>query len=346
MKSSTLLLLVLLFAKITLSQQVFFESKDSFSRIELDEFYSSFIIKDDQIIFNASDYKLYSYNTGTGTKNWTYNLRYKSDLPARFVNDAIWANSEAGAIAINPVNGEKIKDLPFASVQSDAFIRNGIIYSTGIVDGGSAFAYDPSADSILWTKFIAHGCARQPYYLDDRIIVNGEGDQWLELNYDGTMFVRDCDAEEGSFPSEYACVRNFEALTHDNKEIKGIFGESFDGGSFRTPAVLHFNGQTFAFHDAVLTIFGDKLKKKLSIDLKEKLGLAELAYFPLQQILKVDDKNAWLLYLDRICVFDYKKKKVLSTIDISEWQPHQVEMRDDKVWLISAEDGKLYGLKI
>ena len=346
MKTTILLLLSTLFFKASFSQKVFFESKDTFTSAQLDEFYSSFNIKDGNIIFNASDYKLHSYNANTGSLNWSYDLRYKSDLPARFVNGVIWANAQSGAVALHPQTGEKIKDLPFASVQSDPLIKDRILYATGIIDGGAAFGYDLNADSILWTRFIAHGCARQPYYFSDKIIANGEGDQWLELNYDGTLFRKDCDTEDGSFPSEYPCVKIFQALTHDNKEIKEMFGESFDGGSFRTPAVMFFDDQTFAFHDAVLTIFGNKLKKKQSTDLKKDMGLEELAYYPTQQILKVDTRNAWLLYVDKIYVYDYKKKKLINTIDLSKWAPHQVEMVDDKIWLISEEDGKLYGLDI
>jgi hypothetical protein len=296
-------------------------------------------------LFNASDYNLYSYNINTGAKDWSYNLRYKSDLPARFVNDAVWANGGNGAVQINRLTGEWIKNLPFESIQSEPLIRNGILYATGIVDGGAAFAYDLANDTIVWQIFIAHGCARQPYYFEDFLIANGEGDNWLDIKYDGTLRAPGCVTQDHQFPSELPCVRKFEALTHDNKEINGMFGESFDGGSFRIPAVHHFNKQTFLFYEGVLNILGSKKKKKLSMDLKEEIEESEYAYNTLQQILKVDDKNAWLLYDNKIFVFDYKKKKTIKTVDLSKWQPKQVEMHGEKVWLISGEDGRLYGIQ-
>jgi len=341
MKTTILLLCSTAITFSSFSQIVSFHTRDSFSIEQLDEFYSSFNIKDDLLVVSASDYKLHAYDKSTGEKKWTYDIRYKSDLPPQFVGDGIWATTNEGAVEIDIKTGKRRKALPISSLQTKPLLRNQILYGTGIVDGGCVFAYDLLADTIIWKRFIAHGSSRQPYYLEDRIMANAEGDKWIELNYDGSFFAKGCDDEEVHFPSELPCARSFEALTHDEREISGYLGEAFSGFSFRIPAVAHHRGQTFIFHDGQLTLFGNKLKKQFSIQLEKSTGYDNT--YP-QQILTVHGNAVWILYSKQLFEFDYVKKKLLRTIDLSVYQPHQVRMEEKRIYVLSGKDGRIWAL--
>ena len=64
------------------------------------------------------------------------------------------------------------------------------------------------------------------------------------------------------------------------------------------------------------------------------------------KILKADDANVWVLYNNKLLVLQYKKQKLLQTIDLQSWLPHQAVLDGNRLWLISKNDGLLYGLTL
>ena len=54
----------------------------------------------------------------------------------------------------------------------------------------------------------------------------------------------------------------------------------------------------------------------------------------------------WFFYENNLVEYDFKNKKSLKTIDFSKWNPHQVVLDDDTLWLISGANGQLVGVAL
>jgi len=65
-----------------------------------------------------------------------------------------------------------------------------------------------------------------------------------------------------------------------------------------------------------------------------------------REILKIDDTTIWFFYKNLTVVYDYINYKLINTIDVSTWRPHQVVVEDTQLWLISKNDGQLVGLEL
>lgn len=349
MKRATLLPFLLIHFT-SYSQKVFFKSQQSFTEKDLKSFYSSFNIHEGLLLFNANDYKLYAYDIKDGASRWTSSINRKSDIAPFVAGSRVWVTGgyeqTTKVMLLDTGTGNLIRYLPLEIVNTKPFARNGIIYTTGIFEGGSVFAYDLSKDTILWSRFIAHGCSRNPYYMPDRIIANAEGNKWIEYSYDGKFMQSGCEdtADVYRFPSELPCAREFDELTHDGREIKGTLSQKMLESQGDNKAAIFRNDQyTFILQDAHLLVLGDRLKQKskTNLSLLSENIMPESAY---SAILGVDEQNVILIWSNQYIQYDYRKKKALRIIDLTEWEPHQAEVIEDQLWLISKKDGLLYGI--
>ena len=325
------------------AQTVFFKSAQSFSAESMKDFYASVSIQDDLVLFNAPDYQLYAYDKKNGRLDWTFDLQRKSDIPPFFVNEYIWVNSNEGTLQLNKFTGKIVKALGFERVDTKPIVKNNIVYATGIYDAGVLFAYDINSDSVLWHRFLAHGCSVEPYYLAEKIIANGEGDQWLDLTYNGSI-ANGCEMEEGTFPEQLPCIKRFMALTHDQKEIKGKLKKKIEDVEYNQPIFYHAPNHTLVLNNGKLFVIGDKLKLKSQISLN--MFSDSLQEFNGGKILKVNKELVWLMYNEHLLVFNYIKKKMVRMLDLKTWAPHNPVIDEDRLWLISSNDGLLYGLSI
>ena len=325
------------------AQTVFFKSDQAFSSEQMKDFYASVSIEDDIVLFNAPDYKLYAYDKKNGRLDWSFDLQRKSDIPPFFVADYIWANSNDGTIQLSKKTGKLDKALSFERVDTKPIVKNNIVYATGIYDGGVLFAYEMKEDSVLWHRFLAHGCSVEPYYLNEKIIANGEGDQWLDVTYNGSI-ASGCEMEEGAFPEQLPCIKRFQALTHDQKEIKGKLAKKIEGDEYNQPVFFHAPNHTLALNDGKLFVIGNKLKLRSQISLQNLSD--SLHDFDAGQILKADKELVWLMYNEHLLVFNFIKKKLVKMIDLQKWAPHNPVVDDDRLWFISRNDGLLYGVSI
>lgn len=325
------------------AQTVFFKSDNKFSAENMKDFYASVNIQENIVLFNAPDYQLYAFDKKNGRLDWTYDLKWKSDTPPFFVGDYIWANTNTGTLQLNKTTGKLDKELGFERVDTRPFIKNDILYATGIYDGGVLFAYDINNDSVLWHRFLAHGCSVEPYYMDEKIIANGEGEQWLDVSYNGSI-ASGCEMEEGTFPEQLPCIKRFMALTHDQKEIKGKLAKKIEGTEYNQPAFYHTTNHTLAFNDGKLFVIGKKLKLKSETSLHTfSDSLQDISN---GQILKADKELIWLMYNEHLVIFNYIKRKPVKIMDLRKWAPHKPIMDENRLWLISRNDGLLYGLTI
>ncbi len=339
-----LLYALLLTAFLSNGQTVFFTSQQAFPN-KASKFYSSLAQNDSLLLFNAKDYKLYAYEKATGRQLWVYNLGWQSNVSPFFAGTSIWANTKDGASVQLDLKGREVKTLPF-SIETQPVLKSNILYTTGIYDGGCLIAYNLAADSVVWKRFLAHGCSRQPYYFGDKIFANAEGNHWLEITYDGRLKNSACETEEHTYPSELSCAESFAALTHDGKKINGRLAEDLATDNINGPEMLTIKSNSFVLTEGRLTVLGNKLRKQQSITLTDLSDSIEEDSDAFAKILKADDANVWVLYSNKLLVIQYKKQKLLQTIDLQKWMPHQAVLDGNRLWLISKNDGLLYGLTL
>ena len=347
MKQVALLLTILQFYLTAFSQTLFFQSSQSISSQQLASFYASVNLENDIVLFNAPDYKLYAYDRSSGREKWVYPLGRKSDIPPFFAGGFVWAtNGDKKVIKLDPQTGKCLKTLEVSSIETQPFIKDGMLFFTGLYDGGNIIAYDLSGDSVKWKRFLAHGYSITHYYLSDRIVANAEGNHWIELNYDGTLTARGCEWEEGAFPSELPCARQFNVLTHDGQEIKGKTAAAVGLDENSVPVIATTEESTFILHDGVLHALGRKAKKKFSLQLNSLADtLVEDPDNP-STILKADEENIYLLYNNHFISYNHRTKKLLKMLSLEQWVPHRVLFDKDSLWMVSKRDGILYGIVV
>ncbi|HKZ67096.1 MAG TPA: hypothetical protein VJ111_12095 [Chitinophagaceae bacterium] len=133
---------------------------------------------------------------------------------------------------------------------------------------------------------------------------------------------------------------------HDSKEIKGKLAEKLFLSEYNMPDIFATMQHSFILNDGRLTILGNKLKQKSSLLLASLSDtIVENMESP-AKILTADEEMVSILYTNRLIVYNHHKKKLVKTIDLSDWEPHQVLPDEDMLWLISKKGGLLYGLSI
>lgn len=316
----------------------------------MNSFYSSLAVEGDLILFNANDYRVYAYHKD-GTDAWSASINFKSNVPPFLAGKNVWVttslNEARHVQQLDAANGEVVRRMEMETIFTKPVIQNGIMYATGISNGGCVFAYDLMADSLLWERFLAHGCSVKPYYRQDKIIANAEGNNWLEIGYDGKLTQAGCEDSTAGYPSELSCAKNFAALTHDGREITGKKSQQWiDSDNYRQPVIGHSPHYTFILQDAQLVILGNKLKLKTRVQLPSLSDKIATGHDELESILQADDQKIWIACDNQLLVYDHQNKKLEKSFDLSEWAPHQLELDHDKLWLISKKDGLLYGISL
>lgn len=330
------------------SQQVFFKSQQTFTSDQLSRFYSSVTIEDDLVLFTALDYNLYAYNKKDGRLKWTCETSYKSNMIPFVSGKKIFAsdfiNNQERTVEIDIATGKILKTLPFGPLATRPFIKDGVLFGTAIYDAGCIIAYDLVKDTVLWSRFLAHGYSRQPYYFEKTIHANAESDNWVELNYQGQLMDTTCATKADVYIENIPCVEKHHGLTHDRKEIKGKVAEKIFGKGFSAePEILTTAKNTFILQDGILSILGDRLKIKQSVEITSLSdSITSDQYGAI--ILKADDEIISLFYNHHLIRYNYKEKKVINIANLFAWQPHRMLIDEDKLWLISGTDGLLYGL--
>lgn len=349
--NSFVMLAAVLLPAVIYSQTVFFKSQQVFTESQLNEFYSSIFVQDDMLLFNANDYNLYAYNKKDGSLKWTCEASYKSNHVPFLVGGKLYAGVYAGkqqrTAEIDPGTGKILRVLPFGPLVTKPFVRDGMLYTTAIYGAGCLVAYDITKDTVVWSRFLAHGYSRQPYYFDNSIIANAEVDNWVEINYDGQLVDTTCKTRADIYVSGIPCIRKYYGLTHDRKEIKGKLAEKIFGKGFfyEEPQIMTTQKNTFILHDSKIHILGDRLKLKQSITVPLDDSITAAVYSP-AFLVKADATAVSLVHSHHFIVYDYHSKKVKQLIDLSAWEPHRVLIDDNKLWLISARDGLVYGLSL
>ncbi len=341
--------ILLLIATSAFPQKEFFRSQQGFTKKQMNSFFSSVTIHDSLVIFNANDYHLYAYNKKDGLLKWSVETNYKTSIPAFVEGNIIYAgiskNEVHQAAQFDLANGNLIKALPFGPLATKPLIKNGMLYGTAIYNFGCMLAYNLKKDTVTWSRFIAHGFSRQPYYFENEIWANAEASNWVRLGYDGVLLDTACTDKATIFVENIPCVKIFTALTHDGLEIKGKLSEEIFGTDFfDLPEIITTDNFTLILNGDKLSLISKKLKIKQQVEVS---SLAEdLADNYTTKLLKADDEHIWLLYSDHLLQYNHKTKKLIRSTDLTNWQPNSVLLDEGNAWLISGKDGLLYGLAL
>ncbi len=345
MNSFFTLTLILLLRAPAYSQTEFFSSKIAFTENQLEKFNSAFTVSGNHVIFNANDYTTYCYNKLTGKQVWLFHTNRKSNNPpyvyGEHVITARYEDEVFKAVILPLLPGKSAQTLPIEPLLSVPVFRGDIMYGTAIHDGGKLFAYDLKQNKIIWEQFVAHGVEVQPYFLKDKIVANAEGDNWFDIDYAGKFLQTGCYTKAELFIENIKCVRRFKFLTHDDRDIPESFIEKYFGEEAEVKE-RHTDTKTFLTDGNWLLILGNNKK------ILEQIELGQIASpdgDPARyKILHIENEKIWLLNNGLLTHYDYEADKIIKQYDLSKWQPHQVIIEEQKIWLISKKDGQLYGL--
>ncbi len=174
-------------------------------------------------------------------------------------------------------------------------------------------------------------------------MANAEGDSWVELGYDGLLLDTTCTIKASIFVEGIPCVKTFAILTHQGVEIKGKLADSLFLLNFNEePDIIATKIYTYVLSSGQLSIISTKLKLLYQVNISSLMD--ELPESGPTKLLKVADDYVWLQYANHILQYNHKTKKIFKATSFTAWQPQQILLDGDNIWLISGKDGLLYGL--
>lgn len=328
------------------AQTQFYKSDIYFSEKHLESFSSAIAADKNSIYFLANDYTLYCLGKKTDTIEWKTSLNWKTSQAPYILGDTLLTGhydwEYTNAAMIDTKTGTLLKRLPFEPMETKPYIKNNKLYFTAIHYGGEILAYDFKADSVAWHRFISHGVSTQPVYLKDKIIANAEDTNWFELSYDNKLLGK-CNNPAG-FVEDITCVRNYRFLSHDNKEVSDELIKKYFGYEEYGLDKYFTENNTFIMGSQGLVILGKKLKEYNNITLYYEEG--EGQYSNYYKILNADDKHVWCISNNIILQYELKGQEPVKTYNLAQWNPYRVLLEGNTLWLVSRNDGQLYGLKL
>lgn len=346
--------LLILGINIISAQKEIYKSKIEFIPSELNNFYSSITSDENQIYFIANDYHVHAINKETGEKKWSYYLASKTNLSPVIFNKSLLVEKHFSeykdlCIQLNCSTGDTIKTLKTNKFETRPLIKDSYLYGTAIIpgEGGSFLKYDIDANEIIWKEFIAHGVSKQPYFLKNHIVVNAESDNWFKINYDGIQTDTKCNNKNTLFVENVKCYDEFKLLTFDRKKIEVSFLEIHIK---ETENFKHFSSDnlTAIIGNDKLLLIGKNNKLKDKIELKNLLDTSSELENNYYDIYKISNEFIYFFFNNTFIIYDFKNKKINKPYDLSKWNVHQLLYEHDTsiIWLISKNDGQLYGLHL
>lgn len=82
----------------------------------------------------------------------------------------------------------------------------------------------------------------------------------------------------------------------------------------------------------------------MQLNLEKEFPTDDFSTDVYSSILALQQESVWFNYQNRLLHYDFKNKKLLRKIDLTKWNPHQILLEKRTIWLISKNDGQLYGL--
>ncbi|MEY3499234.1 MAG: hypothetical protein RL308_903 [Bacteroidota bacterium] len=338
--------ILLVFSVTTWAQTEFFNSKIRITANQLSDFYSSICVDSTQVYFNANNYTVYGYDKKTGVLNWSHYSGTKSNNAPKWSKDHLFVGSrDSKWIQLNSKTGDTIQTLKIQELTTQPFFKGDIMYCAAVVPeiGGAILGYDVKKNEIVWQKYIGHGVSFQPYFFKDKIVANYENQYWFELDYDGNTLDKSktCYSKNSEPPFEESfCNIHYDVVNQFNKDVavKNVTVEDTKYHYAKNATVLLKGNK--------LKIINQKNKVKKEIVIDKILTLLETGVNNYSEILKVTENTVWFVYENILGVYDFKNKKTIKAYDLTQWNPHQVVLDENTIWLIAGRDGELVGLKL
>lgn len=346
-----LIFIIFNFSKVTAQTEVF-KSNLYISDDNLSNFYSSISSDSTQIYINSNDYYIHAFNKKTQKLNWSYYLATKTNTaPILYKNNIIiekhLSEYNNKCIQLNSQSGDTIQTLKIDQIFNQPIFKNNIMYTNAISSetGGCILAYDLNKNEIIWRQFVAHGVTTQPYFLKNKIVANAEDTNWFEIGYDGILKDTLCKNKTDIFVENIKCVKNFQLLSHDNKEIDTSFLAK-NLGEYETLDFKFYNNKTFFLGTETLLIIGNNKKIVDKVNLNGIILPLQILFNEHKSILKIENTTIWFFINNKIVVYDFQTEKVNFQFDLSKWNPHRLLLENNLIYLISRKDGQLYILNL
>nr|WP_315200217.1 PQQ-binding-like beta-propeller repeat protein [uncultured Flavobacterium sp.] len=330
---------LLLLCNTIFSQTEIYKSDFAFDDFKSDRLAGSITISGKNILFKAFNDKVYSIDKKEGKTNWEINGGTKSDAaPYLYNNTFFYGNSRTAQFDL--ATGKKIKELPFESLTTKPCFLNNIMYCTALADGGMLVAYNLDENKIIWQKNIGFGTEVQPVYLKDKIIANAQDDNWFEIDYDGNL-LKTKSKKYIYLDTTQFFIKNYKFLTHDGKEITQDFlkKNKLSNSDYQTN-----QANTFILNDKQLLVLGDNKTKILQLNLQKEFPTDDFDQDAYSGILALQPESVWFCFQNFLIHYDFKNNNRLRKVNLSKWNPHQILLENRTIWLISKNDGQLYGL--
>ncbi|KFC21953.1 outer membrane protein assembly factor BamB family protein [Epilithonimonas lactis] len=345
MKTKLTLFILIFYATQTFSQTRIYKSEPVVRSTKDEDIYNSITMVGNAIIVNMTNYRLRALSKNNYETLWEIQVGLDSNTSPYFYKDSFFYATKKGersSMAQYDVKtGKLIKELPFESIWSKPFYVNGTMYFTGLMDGAKMLAYDIDQNQIVWEKQLGMGTA-QTVYLKDKIILDVEDKQWTEMDYNGKQIPSKSKKTITIDSTEYN-VDHYEFPTHDGKEIteKFLRRKKVSGWDFTKEST---EKHTVLLDERRLLIIGKGRKVVLNLDLETLVSPDLEDYHALRKIVKVGDETIWIVYQNHLIHYDFKNKKLLRDVSLSNWKPYQLILDERTIWLISSNDGQLYAL--
>lgn len=347
--------LLFLFCSSNLHAQTeIFKSDLYISDDDLSNFYSSISTDSTQIYVNTNEYYIHAFDKKTGQLNWSYYLANKTNTPPIVFKNTIIIGKHVSeyndkCIQLNSKLGDTIQTLKINQIYNQPLFKNDIMYGTAITTetGGCILAYDLNKNEVIWKQFVAHGVSTQPYFLKNKIVANAEDDNWFDIDYKGVLKDTLCKNRASIFVNDIPCVKNFRYLTHDEKEIDEPFLENHLG---ETENLKFFSNQELTVIMGIenILIIGNNKKIKNKINFLDLIPSLETESNLFKNSIKIEGNDFWFFYENNLVCYDLKTKKTKKIINLSKWNVHQLILENDNsfAWIISKNDGQLYGIQL
>lgn len=336
------------------AQTEVFKSNLYISGEDLSNFYSSISSDSTQIYVNTNEYYIHAFDKKTGQLNWSYYLANKTNTPPIVYKNSIIIGKHVSeyndkCIQLNSKSGDTIQTLKINQIYNQPLFKNDIMYGTAITaeTGGCILAYDLNKNEVVWKQFVAHGVSTQPYFLKNKIVANAEDDNWFDIDYKGVLKDTLCKNRASIFVNDIPCVKNFRYLTLDEKEIDEPFLEKHLG---ETENLKFFSNQELTVIMGIenTLIIGNNKKIKNKINFLDLIPSLETESNPFKNSIKIEGNDFWFFYENNLVCYDLKTKKTKKIINLSKWNVHQLILENDNsfAWIISKNDGQLYGIQL
>lgn len=334
------------FCSTAFAQTEVFRSKINFSPSDLNNFYSTVAVNENRVFFIANNYTLYAFDKKTNQLEWQSYAGYKSNQGPFFDKGFIFKRILEGKIMqLNAANADTLHTLKVEELLTQPFFKNEIMYCAAVSPGigGAILAYDLKKNEIIWQKYIGHGVSFQPYFLKDKIVVNYEEQYWFEIDYNGLAVnqSKKCYSKNKEQPfTERFCKIQYDVVNryHQDLALKRIM----------TVDATYYYGdnETVVLKNNKLQIINNKNKLGEEINIDKIITILETGDNDYAAILKVEKNSIWFFYENILAVYDFKMSKTIKAFDLTAWQAHQVVLDENTLWLISNNDGQLYGIQL